>query len=599
MIVAKAAGNAFFAEEMVRELAQRGVLAGERGRYVCRMDVGEVSVPATVQAAIEARIDRLTTPAKRTLNAASVIGSRFSGDLLETLRIDPVPEELIGAELIDQTRFIPQPEYVFHHPLIRTVAYESQLKSERADLHRRVAAAIESREPAAAEENAALIAEHLQAAGDLHAAYGWHMRAARWATSRDIVAARLSWERARTIADSLPAEGPNWAAIRIAPRTMLCGTAYRVHANDAAARFDELRQLCTAAGDKASLAIAMAGMVMDHAYQGRIREASSLASEAVALIVSLRDPTLTVGLSYPAIYAKFECGEWPDVLRWSQTAIDLADGDPFKGNFIFGSPLALAFTSRAMARYCLGRPEWREDLRHGLAMAHGSDPLTYAAVAALGYFPGVSNGALVADDRAVREIEDALRIAERSGNDMALAFARMALGVALVHRQTAADRGRGQTLLAEVSDVFEHQRHNLGDRPLVDVYVARERARHGDRSGAILLMRAAADHLVREGQLLSWGIPATGVLVETLLDRAAENDSAADVAEAEAAIERLAAAPTDQSLVMREIWLLRLRALLARAHGDIAAYAHFRDRYGDMARTLGFEGHINWAEAMP
>ena len=65
----------------------------------------------------------------------------------------------------------------------------------------------------------------------------------------------------------------------------------------------------------------------------------------------------------------------------------------------------------------------------------------------------------------------------------------------------------------------------------------------------------------------------------------------ADVAEAEAAIERLAAAPADEGLVIRDVWLLRLRALLARARGDAAAYAHFRDRYRDMARTLGYEGH--------
>jgi hypothetical protein len=108
-------------------------------------------------------------------------------------------------------------------------------------------------------------------------------------------------------------------------------------------------------------------------------------------------------------------------------------------------------------------------------------------------------------------------------------------------------------------------------------------------------MRAAVDHLFREGQLLGWGVPATGVLVETLLDRGAE----ADVAEAEAAIERLAAAPADDGLVIREIWLLRLRALLARAHGDAAAYANFRDRYRDMAKTLGYEGHMEWADAMP
>jgi hypothetical protein len=84
-------------------------------------------------------------------------------------------------------------------------------------------------------------------------------------------------------------------------------------------------------------------------------------------------------------------------------------------------------------------------------------------------------------------------------------------------------------------------------------------------------------------------------LVEILLD----GEAAADAAEAQAAIERLAAAPADEGLVIRDVWLLRLRALLARAHGDAAAYAQFRDRYRDMAKTLDFEGHIAWAEAMP
>jgi hypothetical protein len=254
------------------------------------------------------------------------------------LGVEPVVTDLVAAQLIDQIRFTRQPEYVFHHPLIRTVAYEAQLKSDRAELHRRVAAAIESRDPAAAEENAALIAEHLEAAGDLHAAYSWHMRAATWASNRDTVAAWLSWERAQKIADALPAEDRNRATMRIAPRTMLCGIAWRVHANVAGDRFDELRQLCTAAGDKASLAIAMAGLVIDHGFHDRIREASQLASEAVALIESIGDPTLTVGLSLAAIYAKMESAEWSDVLRWSQRVIDLADGDPSKGNIIVGSP---------------------------------------------------------------------------------------------------------------------------------------------------------------------------------------------------------------------------------------------------------------------
>ena len=95
-------------------------------------------------------------------------------------------------------------------------------------------------------------------------------------------------------------------------------------------------------------------------------------------------------------------------------------------------------------------------------------------------------------------------------------------------------------------------------------------------------MLAAVDQLFREGRLLSWGIPATGVLVETLLDRGAEGD----VAEAEAAIERLAAAPADDGLVIRDIWLLRLRALLARAHGDDGAYR--------TSGSLSRDGGIAW-----
>jgi predicted ATPase len=208
-VAERAAGNPFFAEEMVRELAERGVLRGEREAYISTAEAAEVNVPATLHATIAARIDRLDPKAKRTLSAAAVIGSRFGLDLLTALAVEPAVGDLVAAQLIDQVRFTRQPEYAFHHPLICAVAYESQLKSDRADVHRRLAAAIEAREPDSADHHAALIAEHLEAAGDLHAAYGWHMRAATWATNRDIAAARLSWERAEKIADALPADDPH------------------------------------------------------------------------------------------------------------------------------------------------------------------------------------------------------------------------------------------------------------------------------------------------------------------------------------------------------------------------------------------------------
>ena len=148
-----------------------------------------------------------------------------------------------------------------------------------------------------------------------------------------------------------------------------------------------------------------------------------------------------------------------------------------------------------------------------------------------------------------------------------MAFARATLALALVHRPTDAERDHGQKLLAAVSAVVLRRGHNPCDLPIVNVYLARERARRGDRDDALPLMRAAVDHLFREGRLLLHSDTATGVLVGTLLDRGAD----CDVLEAEAAIARLAAAPTDDGVAVRDIWLLRMRALLARALGDEAA----------------------------
>jgi hypothetical protein len=255
----------------------------------------------------------------------------------------------------------------------------------------------------------------------------------------------------------------------------------------------------------------------------------------------------------------------------------------------------VAFAQGAIARYSLGHPGWRNDQRHSLTIARSADPASYAVVVGYVYLAGIPCGVLRPDDSAVGDVEDALRIVERSGDDYAVALARLALGVALVHRRAASARDRGQRLLAEVRAVLLRQQMHLCDLPPADIYMARERARRGDRDEAIPLVRAAVDDLFPQGHLLLWGLPATGVLVETLLDRHAD----ADVAEAEAAIERLATAPADEDLVIRDVWLLRLQALLARAHADDIGYREYRDRYRDRAKTFGFEGHIEWADEMP
>ncbi|HEX3286797.1 MAG TPA: adenylate/guanylate cyclase domain-containing protein [Mycobacterium sp.] len=592
VIADRAAGNPFFAHEMVRELEQRGVLRGSRGDYVCDTDVADVTVPATVQAAIEARIDRLDSAAKRTLNAASVIGSRFGPELLTALGIDPMLDELVATELIDQIDFTPHPRYAFHHPLIRAVAYESQLKSDRADVHRRLAAAIESRSPQSADHNAALIAEHLEAAGELRAAYAWHMRAGGWSVHRDIAAARVSWERARQIADALPDDDPNTLAMRIAPRTMLCVSAWRAEAKTSG--FDELRALCALAGDKASLAIAMTGRASELLWSGRTREASRLASEQMALLESIGDSTLTIAAAYVAIIIKSISGEIADVLRWSQIVIDLANGDPTIGaNFSLGSPLAAALVHRGIARCWLGRDGWRQDLDDAVAMARNTDPATHAVVVGSKYAFTIASGVFQTNASAMREIEEALINAEGLSDETMLAVVRCTLGGLLLTRDAPADRHRGLEMVEQVRDRWMHEQSRLYLVPMAQVFAAHGRAMRGERESAIPTLRRAVTDML-EAQQFTYGLIATAVLVEVLLDRGTEDD----VVEADSAVDRAARLLADEGLVLRDIVLLRLRTLILLARGDDVAYRASAMRYLTMAKSLGFEGHIATAEAM-
>ncbi|QZA09987.1 AAA family ATPase [Mycolicibacter heraklionensis] len=594
IIAGRAAGNPFFAEEMVRELAQRGELAGEHGDYICHTRAADVTVPATVQAAIEARIDQLSSQAKRTLNAASVIGARFGAELLPALGVDAEFDELLGAELIDQVRFTPSAEYAFRHPLIRAVVYESQLKSDRAQWHRKLAAAIQERAPGSLEDNAALIAEHLQAAGELNAAYAWHMRAGAWSTNRDLVAARGSWERARRIADALPADDPDQLSMRIAPRTMLCATDWQAReVQESRGRFEELRELCSAAGDQVSLAIGMTALATELIYAGRSREGSQLAFQQMALFESIGDPSPTMGLAFMAFVNWLCVGEFGAILRWSQTIVDLAAGDPAKGaNFGVGSPLAIALAWRGTARWWLGRPGWRQDIDDAVAMARLSNAETLGSTVAWTYGFAMQYGVLRPSDSAQSACEEAVQSAQRASSDRALGLAGYALGVVLLNRDNAADRHRGLELIMQCRDIWLRKRA-LFLIPVTDIWAARETARAGDRDGAIATMREAVDDLRHAGNVF-YGMWGTGVLVETLLERG----TADDLADAEEAIDWLASLPTGQSSAMFEITLLRLTALLCRARGDEAAYLKMVNRYRALAESLGFERHIDWAEAM-
>ena len=222
-----------------------------------------------------------------------------------------------------------------------------------------------------------------------------------------------------------------------------------------------------------------------------------------------------------------------------------------------------------------------------------SDPTTLAAVVTWTYGWAIHYGVLRADDSAVRAIEEAVQTAEASSNDVALGVAEYGLGVALLYRDAAADRHRGLELMGQARDMSLRRQVGQQMLPVIELWAARERARRGDRDAAIPVMRKVVDDLHQAGRL-GYGVWGTGILVETLLERGAEDD----LAEAQEAIDRLANLPADEGSAVREITLLRLRTLLTRARGDDVAYRDLVGRYRAMAESLGFEGHIAWAEAM-
>lgn len=584
-------GNPFFAEEIVRDLAERDVLTGEPGEYICRADSASVSVPATVQATIASRIDRLGGVAKRTLHAAAVLGSRFEADLLARVDADGALAELVAAELLELVTVSPRATYAFRHPLIRAVAYESQLKSDRSLIHERAAAAIETRSSSAGEENAALIATHLEAAGDLRAAFGWHMRAATWLTDRDIGAARASWQRARDVADRLPADDVERTSMRIAPRTLLCGYVWRGGgAGVADTGLDELRDLCDAAGDQMSLVMGTSGVLVAMTLNHRLHELRLLAPDYVRLLESTGDSSLVVGLLNTATHAMFEAGEVADALPLLQRVITLAEGDTSMGNFFFESPLAWAITLRGLAHCSLGRAGWRDDLYAGLAMAREARGMTQAAATFYGYAVAVMNGALIPDATTLGHTADVLASAERSGDDISLAWARIAHGSMLVGLHGGDHSGW---------DLLEKGRHqaslnnDLLSVTIADIQIAKCKVHTGDIGAAIEIAGATVEDLFAIGEAMFRG-PATMVLAESLLRRGSEQDLQA----AQTAIERLAASPTDPGFVLYELQLLRLRALLARSREEQQRYGELANQYRTMATSLGSDGHIAVAESM-
>jgi tetratricopeptide (TPR) repeat protein len=149
LLIARTQGNPFFLEESVRTLVETQVLVGARGAYRLAQALPSIQVPATVQAVLAARIDRLPPEEKQLLQTAAVIGTEVPLPLLQV--IAELPEDamyhglarLQAAEFLCETRLFPEREYTFKHALTHEVAYGSLLQEQRRVIHARIAEALE------------------------------------------------------------------------------------------------------------------------------------------------------------------------------------------------------------------------------------------------------------------------------------------------------------------------------------------------------------------------------------------------------------------------------------------------------------------------
>ncbi len=165
-LIERTQGNPFFLEESVRTLVETQVLVGERGAYRMARALAGIQVPATVQAILAARIDRLPPEEKRLLQAAAVIGEEVPFTLLQAIAEEPEEAlrqgvaHLQAAEFLYEARLFPDLEYTFKHGLTYQVAYGSLLQERRLTLHARIVEALERLHPDRLIEHAERLAHH-------------------------------------------------------------------------------------------------------------------------------------------------------------------------------------------------------------------------------------------------------------------------------------------------------------------------------------------------------------------------------------------------------------------------------------------------------
>ena len=300
-IIERAQGNPFFLEELINALVERGDFEGERGSFRLKGGIDAIPLPSTVQAVIAARIDRLAEDAKEVLEIASIIGREISLLVLDRIAsmehsvLSEAVQQLRQAELLYDVPPFEQRLLAFRHPLIQEVAYRSLLHERRRELHSKVAQAIETVFKDRADERAALLAYHLEQAGENLKAAQQNMRSAVWIGTNDPNQAMRTWKKVRELLSNLPSSQPiDYLKMMASGQIVNFGWREGISAEDARIYFEEAKQLAVALGDVRANALIHAayGRILANGgsadeYVEKIREAKAIADQGNDISVQI------------------------------------------------------------------------------------------------------------------------------------------------------------------------------------------------------------------------------------------------------------------------------------------------------------------------
>jgi class 3 adenylate cyclase/tetratricopeptide (TPR) repeat protein len=363
LLIDRTEGNPLFLEESVRALAETGALAGSRGAYRLVKSLDAVAVPATVQAILAARIDRLAAEDKRLLQAAAVVGKDVP--FLQLLAIHELDEEglrrglgqLQAAEFLYETRLFPELEYTFKHALTHEVAYGGVLGDRRRVLHAALVGAIERLYADRLEEHVERLAHHAlrgelreKAARYLHQAGD---KAAARSANREAAAL---FEQAIALLNELPETAETLTAtadVHLALATML-GAIKGTGSAEVEACHRRARELADRLGDPLRLYRALWGLWFVNYGRGRYPVARELGEELLAIASRENDTGRLLEAHHSLWPTLTAMGESLAALPHLEQGLALYDPERHASQaFLYGG-----HDAGACCRYYFARTQW-------------------------------------------------------------------------------------------------------------------------------------------------------------------------------------------------------------------------------------------------